>query len=212
MEEIVLNAKRRNVIGKQVNALRREGGLPAVVYGSEITPLVITLDAHHASRLLASITSSHMIVVDIDGTRLNALVKERQRHPIHGNLIHVDFQAVSLTKKLHVNVFIELNGEPPAVKEHNGVLVTGIETLEVESFPQNLPERIVVDVSVLREVGDAIYVKDIVVPSDVEILTDPEEMIALVTSQAAEEVEEVVAGEEEPEVMERGKQEEEEGD
>jgi large subunit ribosomal protein L25 len=213
MEEIVLKAKHRDIVGKQVNALRRAGGLPAVIYGSDIQPVAITLDAHDASRLLASITSSHVIVVDVEGTRHNALVKERQRHPIQGNLLHVDFQAVSLTRKLRADVFIALEGEPSAVRDRNGVLVTGIEALEVECFPQNLPERITVDVSVLSEVGSAIYVRDLEIPPDVEVLTDPNEMIALVTSQAAEEieeVEEVEEAEEEPEVIERGKQEEEE--
>ena len=215
MEEIVLQAKRREKIGKKVKALRREGGLPGIIYGGSINPIPITLDAHDASLILSGVTSSHMIAVDVDGERLNVLVRERQREPILGSLLHIDFLAVSLTEKLRANVMVELVGDAPAVKESGFILVSGIEGLEVESLPQNLPERVLVDITKLREIGDAIYVRDISLPSEVEVLTDPEEMVALVTAPAAEEEEEVEEeeveyGEEGPEVIERGKAEEEE--
>ena len=215
MEEIVLQAKRREKIGKKVKALRREGGLPGIIYGGSINPIPITLHAHDASLILSGVTSSHMIAVDVDGERLNVLVRERQREPILGSLLHIDFLAVSLTEKLRANVMVELVGDAPAVKESGFILVSGIEGLEVESLPQNLPERVLVDITKLREIGDAIYVRDISLPSEVEVLTDPEEMVALVTAPAAEEEEEVEEeeveyGEEGPEVIERGKAEEEE--
>jgi large subunit ribosomal protein L25 len=215
MEEIVINAKPRTVVGKQVKALRREGGLPAILYGTHISPIAVTLDAHEAGKILESITSSHLIVVEVDGDRHNALVKDKQRHPVQGNLLHIDFQVVSMTEKLRTNVMIELEGEAPAVLDYNGVVVSGLDTLEVESLPQDLPERVMVDISGLGEIGDAIYVRDLQLPEAVQVLSDPDEMIALVTAQVAEveeeeeeEVEEVEAGEE-PEVIERGKREEE---
>lgn len=213
MEEIVLQAKKRDVIGKQVKALRRQGGLPAILYGS-IDPLAITLDAHNAERVLQSVTSSHLITVDVEGSPHSVLVRERQRNPLTGHLIHVDFQVVSLTKKLHASVLLDLVGEAPAVKEHSGVLVTGLESLDVECFPRDLPERITVDLSVLKEIGDAIYMRDLNIPEAVEVFEDPDEMVILVTAPEAEPVEEeeeaVEAEEEEPEVIERGKKEEEE--
>jgi len=217
MEEIVLQAQKREKIGKKVKALRREGGLPAIIYGGSIKPIPITLDAHDASLVLSGVTSSHMITVDVDGEPLNVLVRDRQREPILGSLLHVDFLAVSLTETLRTNVMIELVGDSPAVKESGFILVSGLDALEVESLPQNLPERILVDVSILKEIGDAIYVRDLSLPSEVEVLTDPEEMVALVTAPSAEEeeeeeeeVEEMEYGEEGPEVIERGKAEEEE--
>ena len=213
MEEIVLQAKKRNVIGKQVKALRRQGGLPAILYGS-IDPLAISLDAHNAERVLQSVTSSNLITVEVEGSPHSVLVRERQRNPLTGHLIHVDFQVVSLTEKLRANVLLDLVGEAPAVKEHSGVLVTGLESLEVECFPQDLPERITIDLSILGEIGDAIYVRDLHLPDVVEVLEDPDEMVILVTAQEAEPVEEeeevAEAAEEEPEVIERGKREEEE--
>lgn len=209
MEVVVLNAQRRDVLGKQVKALRRQGHLPAVVYGHHIQPVAILLDTKEASRLLSGVTSSQLIKLSINGEQHNVLVREKQRNPITGTLLHVDFLEVSMTEKLRANVVIALEGEAPAVKELDGIVVTGIEQLEVESLPGDLPERITVDISSLVAIGDSIHVRDIRVPAAVEVLTDLDEMIVLVTAPVAEEVEEVEVVGEEPEVIEKGKKEEE---
>jgi large subunit ribosomal protein L25 len=212
MEEIVLQAQRRDVLGKQVKALRRQGKLPAIVYGHRIQPLSITLDTREASRQLAGVTSSLLITINVDGERHTVLVREKQRNPIHGTLLHVDFLAVSMTEKLRANVVISLDGDAPAVKDYDGIVVTGIEQLEVECLPADLPERVTIDLSSLAQIGAAIYVRDIQLPSAVEVLTDLDEMVVLITAPAVEVTEEEVAveGEEEPEVIEKGKKEEEE--
>lgn len=213
MDEFVISARMRDVIGKQVKALRREGRLPAVIYGHNLDPVAIDLDTREVSRILAGMTSSQFINIDVDGVSHTALVREKQRHPVRGNLLHVDFLAVSMTERLRASVMIDLEGEAPAAREFSGITVTGIESIEVECLPKDLPERIRVDMSVLAEIGDAIYVRDINVPDEVTVLTDPEELIVLVTLPAMEEEEEEEELEEEelePEVIERGKREEEE--
>jgi large subunit ribosomal protein L25 len=212
MEEIVLQAERRDVIGKQVRALRRQGRLPAILYGRKIAPIPVTLDLRETSRIMPTITSSHLIAVAVDGERHMALVREKQRHPVQGTLLHVDFMVVSMTEKLRANVVIELEGEAPAVREFDGVVVTGIEQVEVECLPGDLPERITVNISGLSSIGDTLHVRDLTVSSAVEVLTDPDEMVVIVTAPAVEveAVEEVEAAEGEPEVIERGKKEEEE--
>jgi large subunit ribosomal protein L25 len=212
MEEFVISANVRNVIGKQVKALRREGRLPAVIYGSRLEPVAIDLDFRDASRVLSSMTSSQFIQIDVDGTTHTALVRERQRNPVRGDLLHVDFMAVSMTEKLRASVTIELQGEAPAAGEYNGIIVTGVEMVEVECLPKDLPERIIVDLSPLAEIGDAIYVRDIELSEDVTVLTDLDEAVVLVTMPAMEEEEEEEELEEEefePEVIEKGKREEE---
>jgi large subunit ribosomal protein L25 len=209
MEEIVLKAKRREVIGKQVKALRRQGELPAVIYGRKKEPIAITLNAREAGRILPGLSSSHLITVNVDGDRHTTLVREKQRHPVRGELIHVDFLAVSMTEKLRASVPLAFEGVSPAVEEQDGILVTSLEQLEVESLPRNLPERIMVDISGLQNISDAIYVRDLVVPKGVEVLTNQDEMVVVVTAPAAEEVEEIVEAADEPEVIERGKKEEE---
>ena len=212
MDEIVLDASPRTVIGKQVRALRRQGLLPAVIYGRGKQPMTISLDYHSAVRILPGVSSSQLLTVEVDGVKHTSLVRERQHHPVTGALLHVDFQEVSLTEKLRTAVNIEFVGEAPAVKNYNGVIVTGQEELEIVCLPQDLPDRIVIDLSVLKEIGDSVHVRDLSLPSQVEVLTDPGEMIVLVTAPVFEaEVEEAVeiVAPEEPEVIERGKKEEE---
>jgi large subunit ribosomal protein L25 len=212
MEEIVLQAKPRKVIGKQVKALRREGVLPAVIYGRGIEPFPIELNYHAAISILPGVSSSQLIVVSVDDRPHTSLVRERQHDPVTGALLHVDFQEVSMTEKLRTTVSIELVGEAPVVKNFNGVIVTGQEELEIECLPKDLPERITIDLSVLEKIGDVIHVRDLFLSAQIEILTDLNEMVVLVTAPALEpepEVAEQVAGPEEPEVVERGKKEEE---
>jgi large subunit ribosomal protein L25 len=111
MEEIVIKASRRNVIGKQVKALRRSGQLPAVLYGRHVDSIPISLDMKEASRALDKISSSALIVIEVDGKRHYALVRERQRNPIFGSFRHIVFQAVYLTESVRANVSIRLVGE-----------------------------------------------------------------------------------------------------
>lgn len=211
-EEVNIKAEPRSIIGKHVKKLRREGGLPAVIYGAGVDPIPVVLNAHEASRQLAHITSSQLITVEVEGKKHNVLVRERQRHPVRGELLHIDFQVVSMTQKIRTTTAIILEGEAPALAD-GLLLVTGQETLEIEALPRDLPESISVDVSNLREVGDQILVRDIQAPKGVEILTAPDLLVVHITAPAAVPVEEELEEEAaagEPEVIERGKREEEE--
>lgn len=212
MEKVVVQAEKRTVIGKQVKALRREGKLPAVIYGYGIDPISIVLDQRSASRILAKASSSTLVTIELAGVQYPTLVREKQLDFIRNSLIHVDFMAVSMTEKLTANVGVHIVGEAPAVKEFGAILVTGLTELEVECLATDLPESFTVDVSGLVEISDGVYVRDVVAPENVEILSDPEEMIVVATAMAAEEVEEeeVIEVEEgeEPEVIEKGKKEE----
>ena len=217
MDKVVLKATSRTVTGRHVRALRRSGQLPAVIYGHNVEPVIISMDAREASRVLGRLSSSSLVTIDLDGKEYPSLVREKQINYVKRNLIHVDFQAVSLTEKIRANVGIVLTGASVAVKDFNAMLINGLTELEVEAFPQDLPERVVVDIAPLHKIGDAIHVKDISLPDNVTILSAPDEMVVLATAPAKEEVEEVVTPEEvvveegaEPEVIEKGKKEEEE--
>ena len=215
MEKVIVQAEKRSVIGKQVKALRREGKLPAVIYGYGIDPISIVLDQREASKTMAKASSSTLVTIELEGKQYPTLVREKQLDFIRNSLIHVDFLAVSMTEKLTASVGVHVIGDAPAVKEYGAVLVTGLSELEVECLATDLPESFTIDASTLVEIGDGIYVKDVAVPENVEILTDVEEMLVLATAPAAEEVEEVdelLEGEEGegPEVIEKGKQEEDE--
>jgi large subunit ribosomal protein L25 len=150
--------------------------------------------------------------VELEGEQHAALVREKQRDYLKNRLLHLDFQVVSLTEKIRAAVNITLTGTAPAVREMNAVLVSNLNTVMVEALPRDLPETISVDISSLKVIGDAIHIRDLEVPATVEILADMDEMVVVATGVAAEEEEEVeeVAEETEPEVLERGKKEEDE--
>lgn len=214
MEEVVFKAQPRTVVGKQVRALRREGLLPAVIYGHHMAEQVmICLNLHDVSQMLPRISSSQIVTVDVDGKRHATLVREKQRHPVTGVLMHIDFQAVRMDEKIRVMVAIETRGEAPAVKNFNGIPVINREQLEVEALPGNLPGSIVVDLTTLEEIGASISVRDLDLPADVVVLEDPEETVIVITAPASEaEMAALEGGPVEPEVIEKGKKEEEEAE
>ncbi len=208
--KVVLQATKREVIGKQVGALRRAGKLPAVLYGHQIKSMPIMLDPLEVSRTLAHLTSSSLVTIDQDGQENPALVREKQRDFMKNNrLLHLDFQVISLTEKIRTKVGIELVGKAPAVKDFLAVIATGLTELEVECMAQALPERIVVDISGLAEIGDAIHVRDITLPDEVEVLDEMDEMIAVASATKEEQIVAEAPGEAEaePEVIESGKKE-----
>ena len=217
MEKVVLNASKRDVIGKQVRALRREGKLPAVIYGRHTEPIKINLDAHSAALVLGKLTSSSLVTINLDGTEYPALVREKQRDFIKNRLLHVDFLAVSMSEKLRTSVSVHFIGVSAAVKDFNAVLVKNLEQREVEALPTDLPERIDVDITALAKPGDGIRVREVQVPDTVRILNDPDTMVAVATFAKVEEEAAAVPGAEavtpaaaEPELaVERGKKEEE---
>ena len=217
MEKVVLQAEKRDVIGKQVKAMRRAGKLPAVIYGRHTEPISIALDAHSASLALGKLTSSSLVTIELDGTQFPTLVREKQRDYIKNRLLHVDFLAVSLTETISASVIVNFVGVSTAVKDYNAVFVVNLASLEVECLPTDLPERIDVDISVLARPGDGIRVRDVKVSDKVRVLDDPDTMVAVATFAKVEEevaavpgAEGVAPAEAEPELaVERGKKEEE---
>lgn len=222
-EKAVLEAQKRTVKGKQVSSLRREGLLPGIIYGrlgkEQIDPIKIQLDLRETSKKINKLTGSSLVNLNLEGKTYPVILREAQRDVIYGTLLHVDFMAVSLTEKLHTAVPIELIGQAPAEINMAAVVVTGISELEIECLPQDLPERIEVDATVLVDIDSAIYVKDLDLPKSFDVLTDPEELIAGVTyvtieeepEEEEEEVElaELLEEDVEPEVIEKGKKEDE---
>ena len=216
MEKVLIKAEKRTITGKKVKNIRLAGKVPAVIYGGKLKSLPISLDKRDTTNTLNNVSGSTILTIDIEGEEHTALVREIQQDYIKGDLLHVDFLAISLKEKLRTNVSISLVGVAPVLEEYSALIVSGLDQIEVECFPQDLPEVIEVDISILEELGAAIYLKDIPTIENVEFLSDPEDLIA-VASAIKEEVEEVVEEEEiledveegvEPEVIERGKDDE----
>ena len=220
-EKIVLAAQHRTMKGKKVGALRRQGVLPGIIYGrigkEQIDPISIQLDLHEASKTINKLTVSSLVTLELEDKEYPVVLREAQRDVIYNTLLHVDFMAVSLTEKLHTAVPIELIGQAPAEINMAAVVVTGISELEILVLPQEMPERIEVDATVLVDMDSAIYVRDLQLPDTYEVLTDPDELIAGVTYVTIEEEEEeeeeaelaeLLDEDVEPEVIEKGKKEE----
>ncbi len=195
MERYTLQASHRTLTGKKVKQLRAQGKTPAILYGRSLkAPLPVTMDHKELSKVLRKASYSSLITVNVDGEEHNTLVRDFQMDILLGDLTHVDFLVVSLTETVRTEVRVLLEGKAPVVVNSGGLLVPGLEYVEVESLPQDLPENFVVDVSNLLEFGDAIFVRDLVIPDNVRMLSDPEELIVVASAPAAEEVavEEVV--------------------
>jgi len=215
MDEIKLEAKERTVIGKKVKVLRREGLLPAVVYGTGIKPIAIELDAHSTTKLLAHASGSTLINLKVGSENHTVILRDVQIDVIRRKVTHIDFLKVAMDTIIKTEVPITLVGEAPAVRELGGVLVTGLSEIEIEALPADLPDRITVDIESLAEIFSSISVADVFFGKGVTVLTDPNEVLARVVAQAieeeiVEEVEEEVLVDvlDEPEVIEKGAREE----
>ena len=186
MQSII--AEKRDILGKKVKTLRSKGFLPAVVYGGGKDAEPIAVKEVDFMKLWKSVGESTVVELDIGDKKKNVLIHEVDLDPIKDKPIHVDFYAVDMTKKIHVDVALEFIGESEAVKT-GGILVKVLHSLKVEALPKDLPHSMAVDISALKNIGDAILIKDINIPANVVVLDNPEETIALVEEpRKAEEV------------------------
>lgn len=208
MEQIVIEAQRREPAGKNANRrLRQSGGIPAVLYGSGRAPLALTVDPRAITDILHSQSGHNTIfAVSVDGgARADVMVKDYQLDPVRGNLIHADLYAIAMDQLLKLTVDVEIFGEAEGVKVAGGIMDMVTRSLEVECLPSDIPKSIRVDVSHL-EINDYIRVKNLPVDPKVKILSDPEIVIVTVVPPVKEEVVEVApAAPAEPEVIRRGK-------
>jgi len=181
MEKYELEAQERTVIGKKVKALRREGLLPAIVYGTGIEPVPITLNTKEVLQTLRVIGANTLVTIKLGKKEHLVLVRDIQREVIHRDLLHMDFQEVSLEENISSTVPIVLVGDAPAVKEFEALLITNMEEIQIEAKAKDLPDTISVDISTLLEIGDSILIKDLVISGDVTVLDDPEDVVIVAT-------------------------------
>lgn len=213
MEEIILKAEERTETGRgKVKDLRGAGFIPAVVYhgGKSSQSLKVS---HHE---LVSLVHQHRIegviiylaIKDDKKKTRPCLIKEIQFDPVHGDIIHVDFNEISLTKAIKVNIPVTAKGEPIGVKQEGGSLEHILWEIEIECLPTSIPKALEVDVTALK-MGESIHVKDLKAPEGVKVLNDPEAIVMMVAMPMKEEVAAApVEGEEkqEPEVIKEKKE------
>lgn len=220
MEKAILKVEVREGSGKAIaKGLRKKDVIPAVVYKDGKDAMKLQLSATDLNKILHTKAGENVIVTlkiegaEAKGKDRTVLIKEIQREPIKGAILHVDFNEISLTETLKVDVPLAAHGEPVGVKADGGTLEHVMWELQVECLPTNIPEKIEVEVSALK-IGDAVYVKDITAPAGVKILTDPELIAMIVKPPKVEAPKEEVAAEApaEPELIRKKKEVEEEGE
>lgn len=190
MEVAELKAEKREQVGKESSKrLRVKGQVPAVLYsGGKATQ--ITVDAREFSALTHSDAGTNLIVkIKIEGQKVNpiAIIKEIQRNPVKNEYFHVDFQEIEMNEKIATMVPVVPAGDAPGVKE-GGVLERHTMEINLEGMPADMPDHIEVDVSGLG-IGDNIHAKDLQLPKNTEMLTDPDELILAISGLRAAQVE-----------------------
>jgi large subunit ribosomal protein L25 len=205
MEHVNLKSSRRTVLGKQVKHLRREGWIPAVLFGAkqEATPIQVEERALDATLREASSTALINLFVGEERQPHVVLARDIQRDILTSRLRHVDFYQVQLDRKVRTSPLLEIVGQAPAVQFGEAILVQVLSHIEVECLPGDLIDSIQVDVSSLESVNDSITVADLPVPPGVTLLADPTEVVVNVmlprAAVEAEEAVEAVGAEEEAE-------------
>ncbi len=188
-QQIELAAKERTVIGRHVKQLRREGWTPGVMYGHGFESVSLQFEAKNLRRLLSRVGGSQLISINIEGQDQPemALVRDVQRDPILPLVLHVDFYRVAMTERITTEIPLEIVGESYPVTQNEGILLQGISSIEVECLPGDLVDAIEVDISALAELDQGVYVRDLAIPSGIDVLTSIDEMIVRVVPLAEEE-------------------------
>ncbi len=208
MEKIVLEAEPRAVGRHPVRELRHEERVPAIVYGPDVPAQAIAVNAKALQKALHQVGTGLMTLQIAGQAPLQVLAREVQRHPVRHNLLHVDFQAVSLTEALRIHVPIVHEGEAPAMRANGDlVLVRSLDTVEIECLPNDIPNHLVADLSKLKQADDELLVRDLVVPAGVKVVTPADHVVFSLTLSRAGAVEEaeVAAPSAEVEVVAKGK-------
>jgi large subunit ribosomal protein L25 len=219
MTEFKVAALSRDIVGKKVRRLRREGKVPAVMYGPETAAMSLTVDHRELRQTLLKAGGTQIINIEVDGKEAYpTLARAVQRDPIRGDILHIDFYKVDLNQPIRAEVPVTISKEPKIVTGGAGIITHLMSTLEVEALPNNIPTHLEVDLSGLN-IGDIFSAGSILLPDGVTSYADPDEPVFKIDYAASspetedEEADELlglVEPSSEPEVIRSRKEEDEE--
>jgi large subunit ribosomal protein L25 len=188
MDTPTLNASSRTIVGKQVKQLRNQGQLPAVVYGHDRKSTPLSINALEYERVFNTAGTSTLVDLMIDDAKpVKVLLHEPQLHPVKPMAVHADLYVVKMNEKLQTEIPLEFVGDAEAVSVLEGTLNVVLDALTVECFPDKLVPVIEVDITSLKTFDDILRISDIKLPDGLEVLADPEEVIATITAPRSEE-------------------------
>ena len=192
MKKATFQADIRTAKGRKVKQVRKQGNIPATIYGKGIPSQMVSINEKAFHALLTHAGESGLIMLSVNGEERPVLINAVQKHPVTAQILHVEFHQVNLKEKVKKNVPVLFTGEPVAVKENIGTLLQLVNEVEVEALPADIPEKFEVSVSALATVNESLLVKDIAISHDVTLLTDPTLIIAKIGQLTAPEPEPVV--------------------
>ncbi|RJQ28097.1 50S ribosomal protein L25 [Candidatus Parcubacteria bacterium] len=193
MKREKLTVNPRTALGKKVKKLRKQGLIPANIYGKDIKSTAVELPLKEFINVFNKAHETGLVDLEFDKKTIPVLIYNVQVNPVTQEPLHADFYKVNLKEKITTNIPVVAVGEPLAVTEKKGILLNSLFEIEVEALPAELPEKIEINVENLKEVDEEIRVEDIKAPANVTILTDPNQVIfkigELITKEAEEQAE-----------------------
>lgn len=193
-EKLVVS--KREITGKKVRKLRREGIIPANIYGADYTSTAIQLPLTDFKKVFAVARETGLVDVELDSKVVPVLIKNVQYNPLTDEVVHADFHKVNLREKISAKIPVEAVGESKAVTDKVGLLEQPVMEIEVEALPTDLPEKIEVNVENLAAVDEQILVSELTIPAGVEVLTDASQVVFKIGELITKEMEEQMAADE----------------
>ncbi|MCX7956144.1 MAG: 50S ribosomal protein L25 [Patescibacteria group bacterium] len=160
-KKIKLSANIRNLKGKKTKKLRKQGIIPANIYGSDFKSLSISVNLKDFFKVYKTSKETGIVYLEVDKKEIPVLIKNVQKHPITDQIIHIDFRKIDLKKKLETEVPIKIVGQSEAVNQKGGVLLIQSNSIKIEAFPEDIPQEIEIDITKLKEIGQEIKISDL---------------------------------------------------
>ena len=201
---ITLKAEKREIFGKQTKKLRKQGLIPAELYGRGLQNVHLSVPAKDFAQAYREAGEHSVLYIEVEGKSHPVLIHSVQENQLKPEILAIDFHEIRMDEKVKAHVPLEFEGESPAVKEKEGILIRNMDEIEVEALPTDLPHRITVDLSGLTELDQSIYVRDLPKGGKYEYVVDAETVVVSVTAPKEEEVEEVIPPAEGGEAVKEG--------
>ena len=190
MKREKLTVEKREILGKKIKSLRKQGILPANIYGKDFASASVQLPLEQFLPVFSIVHETGLVDLSFDGKTIPVLIHNVQIDPKSHTPLHADFFKVNLKQKVNANIPIVAVGEALAVLDNKGILINPLSELEVEALPTDLPDKIEVSIENLKEVGDQILVENLTVPADVTVITEPAQLVFRIDELPPEEPEE----------------------
>lgn len=189
-----LTVKTRVTFGRDVDATRLAGFMPAELYGHGVQNVHLSIPVKDFAKVFKEAGENTVVNIIVEGKKHPTLIYDVQYDPVLDTFLHADFYEVRMDEKIKTKIPVEFVGESPAVKEQSGIVVKAVQEIEVEALPGDLPHMFEVDLSLLTDIGASFHVKDLKALKGVEFLLDPETVMATITAQMTVEEEAALAG------------------